>query len=86
MLGEISPIYRIRKVVWHPEYKPVPHLENDLALLKVLPVGGMVVPGPLPLAPLPYCPLPQTHFPLPLPLCSPPPASPHLLTCLFLSL
>ena len=63
VLGENSLTSHIRKVVRHPEYKPVPHLENDLALLKVLPVGGMVVPDPLPLAPLPYCPLPQTHLP-----------------------
>lgn len=42
VLGEISPIYRIRKVVRHPEYKPVPHLENDLALLKL---DGKVKPS-----------------------------------------
>lgn len=40
VLREPSPTYRIKKVVLHPKYKPTPHLENDLALLKVLPVGG----------------------------------------------
>lgn len=40
VLGEPSPTYRIKKVVLHPKHKPPPHLENDLALLKVLPVGG----------------------------------------------
>ena len=40
VLGEPSPTYRIKKVVLHPKHKPPPHLENDLVLLKVLPVGG----------------------------------------------
>lgn len=42
VLGENSLTYRIRKVVRHPEYKPVPHLENDLALLKL---DGKVKPS-----------------------------------------
>lgn len=86
VLGDPSLTCRIRKMVLHPKYKPAPHLENDLALPKVLPVGGMVVPGPLSPVPLPYCPSPRLTFTLPLPLCSPPSASPHPLTCLFLSL
>lgn len=62
VLGDPSLTCRIRKMVLHPKYKPAPHLENDLALLKVLPVGGMVVPGPpLPGSP-PLLPLPQTHL------------------------
>ena len=63
VLGDPSLTCRIRKVVRHPEYKPAPHLENDLALLKVLPVGGMVVPGPPSPGSPPLLPLPQTHLP-----------------------
>ncbi|XP_040096224.1 granzyme M isoform X1 [Oryx dammah] len=42
VLGDPSLTCRIRKVVLHPEYKPAPHLENDLALLKL---DGKVKPS-----------------------------------------
>lgn len=42
VLGDPSLTCRIRKMVLHPKYKPAPHLENDLALLKL---DGKVKPS-----------------------------------------
>ncbi|XP_066889383.1 granzyme M isoform X1 [Kogia breviceps] len=42
VLGDPGLSCRIRKVVLHPEYKPAPHLKNDLALLKL---DGKVKPS-----------------------------------------
>uniref|UniRef100_A0A8D1VB40 Granzyme M n=1 Tax=Sus scrofa TaxID=9823 RepID=A0A8D1VB40_PIG len=42
VLGDPSLTCHIREVVLHPDYKPPPHLENDLALLKL---DGKVKPS-----------------------------------------